>query len=391
MPSVHNRRTRTAGTPQGGAVGPPCRRPAQREKEFPHMSKRRGRHAARRPARRFVLLAIGLTLAAAAAVLIGGPFLRATPSAAHPDAAPVELDAQRSGSVDQVSRDHQRSPSPSAPPARPSPPPSRPGAPVARPRHAQNNKTDGHRALLRPAGEGVRLAEPGRRGRGPIGAAVGLPWRVPEARGHRPAGDRGPLAVATQTRCLPLAVPTAFVHREGWMSAAAPPDGFVEFVATRSPVLLRSAWLLTGDVGKAEDLLQTVLALVWPRWRRGAAGGDPEAYIRRVLFTTYLSWRRRRWRYEVPTSTVPDRGDRTDLAGDSANRDAVQRALGRLSRQQRAVVVLRYVEDLSLAETAELLNCSVATVKVQAGRALAALRTDPQLQLSFVGEEVGRE
>src|SRR5207248_1144156 len=93
------------------------------------------------------------------------------------------------------------------------------------------------------------------------------------------------------------------------MSVPAPPDGFVEFVATRSPVLLRSAWLLTGDAGKAEDLLQTVLALVWPRWRRLVAGGNPEAYIRRVLFTTYLSWRRRRWRYEVPTSTMPDRGN----------------------------------------------------------------------------------
>jgi len=175
------------------------------------------------------------------------------------------------------------------------------------------------------------------------------------------------------------------------MSVPAPPDGFVEFVATRSAVLLRSAWLLTGDAGKGEDLLQTVLAQVWPRWRRVVAGGNPEAYVRRVLFSTYLSWRRRRWRFEVPTAALPDSGDRTDLAGDSANRDAVQRALGRLSRQQRAVVVLRYVEDLSLAETAELLNCSVATVKVQAGRALAALRTDPQLQLSFVGEEVGRE
>src|SRR2546423_15131874 len=94
MPCVHNRRTRTAGTPQVGAVGPPCRRPAQREKEFPHMSKRRGRHAARRPARRFVLLAIGLTLAAAAPVPIGGPVLRATPPAAPPAAAPLALDAQ---------------------------------------------------------------------------------------------------------------------------------------------------------------------------------------------------------------------------------------------------------------------------------------------------------
>jgi hypothetical protein len=86
------------------------------------------------------------------------------------------------------------------------------------------------------------------------------------------------------------------------MSVPAPPDGFVEFVATRSAALLRSAWLLTGDAGKAEDLLQTVLAQVWPRWRR-------------------------RWRYEVPTAALPDSGDHTDLAGDSATRDAVQCAL----------------------------------------------------------------
>ena len=172
------------------------------------------------------------------------------------------------------------------------------------------------------------------------------------------------------------------------MPAPAPPDGFVEFVATRSGVLLRSAWLLTGDVGKAEDLLQTVLALVWPRWPRVAEGGNPEAYIRRVLYSTYLSWWRRRWRFEVPSPAVPDTVDQSDLAGDSANRDALQRALAKLSRQQRAVVVLRYVEDLSVAETAQLLGCSAATVKVQAGRALAALRADPNLRLPHV-EEVG--
>jgi RNA polymerase sigma-70 factor (sigma-E family) len=175
------------------------------------------------------------------------------------------------------------------------------------------------------------------------------------------------------------------------MPVPAPPDGFVEFVATRSAVLLRCAWLLTGDAGKAEDLLQTVLAQVWPRWRKVHDGGNPEAYVRRVLFTTYLSWRRRRWRFEVPAPALPERGDHTDLAGDFANRDAVKRALGRLSPQQRAVVVLRYVEDLSLAETAELLNCSVATVKVQAGRALSALRADPHLRLSNAREEVGHE
>ena len=104
------------------------------------MSKRRGRHAARRPVRRVVLLAIGLTFAAAAAVLFGGPFIRVTPSAAHPDVANVELDAQRSASVDEVSRDHDRSPQPSAPPtASPAPTPSRPVAPVAGLSQAQMN------------------------------------------------------------------------------------------------------------------------------------------------------------------------------------------------------------------------------------------------------------
>jgi RNA polymerase sigma-70 factor (sigma-E family) len=172
------------------------------------------------------------------------------------------------------------------------------------------------------------------------------------------------------------------------MPTPVPPDGFVEFVRARSAVLLRSAWLLTGDQGKAEDLLQTVLALVWPRWQRVAEGGNPEGYIRRVLFSTYLAWWRRRWRFELPSAAVPEVADTSDLAGDSATRDAVHRALARLSRQQRAVVVLRYVEDLSLAETAQLLGCSVATVKVQASRALATLRADPTLRLPHV-EEVG--
>ncbi|HEU4424630.1 MAG TPA: SigE family RNA polymerase sigma factor [Pilimelia sp.] len=165
------------------------------------------------------------------------------------------------------------------------------------------------------------------------------------------------------------------------------PDGFAEFVTGRSRALLRIAWLLTGDSGKAEDLLQTALARVWPRWERIASGGNPEAYVRRVMITTYVSWWRRRWRFETP-GEPPETVDRADLAGDSATRDAVRRALAGLSRQQRAVVVLRYVEDLSIAETAHVLGCSAGTVKVQAGRALAALRTNPHLRL-FVTEEVG--
>ena len=166
------------------------------------------------------------------------------------------------------------------------------------------------------------------------------------------------------------------------------PDGFAEFVAVRSGAMLRTAWLLTGDAGKAEDLLQTVLAKAWRRWPSIAGGGAPEAYLRRALFTTYVSWWRRRWRAEVPAAVPPERAGGSDLATEAADRDAVRRALARLSRQQRAVVVLRYVEDLSVARTAALLGCSASTVKVQASRAMKALRTDPDLRLTST-EEVG--
>ncbi|MGW0507328.1 SigE family RNA polymerase sigma factor [Micromonospora sp. NPDC003241] len=160
----------------------------------------------------------------------------------------------------------------------------------------------------------------------------------------------------------------------------APPEGFAEFVATRSAALLRSAWLLTGDAGRAEDLLQTVLAAAWQRWSTVSAG-HPEAYLRRALFTTYVSWWRRRWRAEVPSAVPPEQAVPDDPARESADRDALRRALARLSRQQRAIVVLRYAEDLSVERTAEVLGCSTNTVKVQSSRALRSLRTDPNLDL----------
>jgi RNA polymerase sigma-70 factor (sigma-E family) len=171
------------------------------------------------------------------------------------------------------------------------------------------------------------------------------------------------------------------------MAAGTTPDGFVEFVAARSGSLLRSAWLLTGDAAKAEDLLQTVLANAWRRWS-AISSGSPEAYVRKALFTTYVSWWRRRWRGELPAAVLPERIDQRDMAAESANRDVVRRALARLSPQQRAVVVLRYVEDLSVERTAQLLDCSPTTVRVQAFRALKALRADPDLRLPSP-EEVG--
>lgn len=152
---------------------------------------------------------------------------------------------------------------------------------------------------------------------------------------------------------------------------------FEEFVAARSSRLLRTALLLTRDRGVAEDLLQTALTKAWFAWSR--ISGDPEPYVRKVLVNTYASWWRRRWNGETPAETLPEVVGR-DAHGDVDERDAVWHALGRLPKRQRAVVVLRYYEDLSEAEVAGLLGCSVGTVKSQASKALAKLRIDADLQ-----------
>jgi RNA polymerase sigma-70 factor (sigma-E family) len=168
-----------------------------------------------------------------------------------------------------------------------------------------------------------------------------------------------------------------------------PPDGFADFVTARSPALLRAAWLLTGDAGKAEDLLQTALARAWPHWRRVSAKGDPEAYVRRILFTTYVTWWRRRWRIETPVDQLPDHAAATDEAEAVVHRDTVRAALARLTRGQRAVLVLRFVEDRSEADAADLLGCSVGTVKSQTSKALARLRADDVFRTAIT-EKVAR-
>ena len=140
---------------------------------------------------------------------------------------------------------------------------------------------------------------------------------------------------------------------------------FDAFVVARSQVLLRTAYLLTHDEGLAEDLLQTALTKAWFAWRR--IDGPPEAYVRRVLVTTSASWWRRRWTRETPTERLPDRakGDGPDSrAGDQD----LWEAIGHLPPRQRAVVVLRYIEDRTEVETADLLDCSVGTVKSHARR-----------------------
>ncbi len=156
--------------------------------------------------------------------------------------------------------------------------------------------------------------------------------------------------------------------------AAMQAPSFEEFVAARSSALLRTAYLLTRDHTLAEDLLQTALTKAYLAW--GRVEGNPEPYVRRILVNTYASWWRRKWNAEQPTDELPQHGHQDERAGESGD---LWDALGRLPRRMRAVVVLRYFEDLTEADTAELLGISVGTVKSQASKALAKLRIDPSL------------
>jgi RNA polymerase sigma-70 factor (sigma-E family) len=150
-------------------------------------------------------------------------------------------------------------------------------------------------------------------------------------------------------------------------------DSFREFVAGHQQALMRTAYLLTGDPHLAEDLLQSVLLKVLRRWSRLSRVERPEAYARKALVNQYISWRRpRRAGAELSTAAPPERPYSSEDA--TIVRVVMRQALMRLPPRQRAVIVLRYYEDRTERETAELLGCSVGTVKSQAHYALARLR-----------------
>ena len=150
-------------------------------------------------------------------------------------------------------------------------------------------------------------------------------------------------------------------------------DAFRDFVVGRSPSYLRTAYLLTGDWGHAEDLLQTTLAKVYRAWARLRDHENLDAYVRRVMVNTQTTWWRRAWKAEQPTGSLPD-WPGPNAVDASDDRDRLRRALLTLPARQRAVVVLRHYEDLSEAEVARVLSCSVGTVKSQCARGLAKLR-----------------
>ncbi|MEV6964974.1 SigE family RNA polymerase sigma factor [Hamadaea sp. NPDC051192] len=163
-------------------------------------------------------------------------------------------------------------------------------------------------------------------------------------------------------------------------------EQFEAFVRARYHRLFRIAFLLCGDRGHAEDAVQTTLAktfLIWPRLSRS---GEFDNYVRKILINWLISSRRRRWWSETPHEgfdLLPG-GDPYDGADD---RDALRRALILLPARQRAAVVLRHYEDLSEAHVAQLLGCSVGTVKSLTSRGLERLRSQMTAPVVLAGRK----
>ena len=151
-------------------------------------------------------------------------------------------------------------------------------------------------------------------------------------------------------------------------------DEFDTFVRARTHALLRSAYLLTGDQQLSEDLVQSALSRTHQAWQRLADSGNAEAYARRTMYHLQVSWWRRRRVTEVLPERLPDRAGGDDHAGAVSLRLSLRAALLQLTVKQRAVLVLRFYEDCTETEAADLLGVSVGTVKSQSAKALARLR-----------------
>jgi len=153
------------------------------------------------------------------------------------------------------------------------------------------------------------------------------------------------------------------------------PDDFDSFVVARGRALLRFAYVLCGNRPLAEDMVQEVLARAHQRWSRIERMEAPEAYVRKSIVREYLSWRRRKASTEVMVAEVPERVDPCDSEHVIVERWEMWALLSGLPRAQRAVLVLRFYNDLGDDEIANALGCTRSTVRAHAARALARLRS----------------
>ena len=152
-------------------------------------------------------------------------------------------------------------------------------------------------------------------------------------------------------------------------------DDLEGFVAARGPALRRFAYLLCGDVHRADDLVQSTLAGVVRHWPRVSGMEHREAYVRQVLVREHLSWWRRRASTEVVSADLPERSSgQADFTTTAVERDAAWQLLATLPPRQRTVLVLRFYEDLDDAAVAAVLGTTESTVRSNAARGLATLR-----------------
>ncbi len=155
--------------------------------------------------------------------------------------------------------------------------------------------------------------------------------------------------------------------------------GFRDYVQARSRSLLRTAYLLTGNLADAEDLVQSALAKTFLAWDRIEDRGALDGYVRRAMVNTHISWWRRRRVEEFPTDEIPDQAV-VDHSVNSDLQESLRRAVDRLPQRMRAAIMLRFYDDMTEAEVAEVLGVSLGTVKSTVSRAVAKLRIDAELQ-----------
>ncbi|MFI1582713.1 SigE family RNA polymerase sigma factor [Embleya sp. NPDC020630] len=169
-------------------------------------------------------------------------------------------------------------------------------------------------------------------------------------------------------------------------------EQFREFVQARWARLVRTAYLLTGDHGEAEDVVQLALTKVYVAWHWVQGSDNPDAYVRRILVNTNAGRFRRKRVIRLLGVTPPEQRTAADSTTRQVEqRDALVRALAKLPARQRAVVVLRYWDDLPQADVARALGLSFGAVKSQASKGLAKLRADPGLHGAVWGADDGAE
>lgn len=147
---------------------------------------------------------------------------------------------------------------------------------------------------------------------------------------------------------------------------------YVEYVTARLPALRRLACLLCGDEHRADDLVQDAITKLYVHWDKARAASNLDAYVRTILVRTFVDERRLAWSRVRLFATAPDRPDPVGTGAD--DRALVRAALSRLPARQQAVLVLRFLYDLPVAEVGEILGCSGGTVKSQTHHGLTALR-----------------